>query len=100
MACSTTTLPSNYMVRLMISLQKDAVCKDAAERYLAFVFLSQSGQKHNQLRADLKNQFMACHDNYPTTEQAMLRFLDNYDQQNTAAAPSLVEVTAAVFCWL
>jgi hypothetical protein len=78
------------------SLQKDAVCKDVPERYLAFVFLSQSGQKHNQLRADLKNQFMAGHDNYPTTVvQAMLRFLDNcYDQQNTAAVTSTSEGAA------
>jgi hypothetical protein len=72
--------------------QKDAVCKDVAERYLAFVFLSQSGKKHNQLRADLKNQFMSGHDNYPRTVQAMLRFLDNYDQQHSAAVvPSTSE---------
>jgi hypothetical protein len=74
--------------QLTDSAQKDAVCKDAAERYLAFVFLSQSGEKHNQLRADLKNQFMSGHDNYPRTVQAMLRFLDNYDQQHSAAVVS------------
>jgi hypothetical protein len=76
-------------------LVQEAVCKDAADRYMAFVFLSQSGQKHNQLRADLKNhQFMAGHDNYPTTIQAMLRFLDNYDQQNTAAVTTISEGAA------
>jgi hypothetical protein len=77
--------------QLTDSVQKDAVCKDAAERYLAFVFLSQSGEKHNQLRADLKNQFMSGHDNYPRTVQAMLRFLDNYDQQHSAVVAPIGE---------
>jgi hypothetical protein len=58
-------LQNKTYAQLTDPLQKEAVCEDAAERYLAFVFLSQSGEKHNQLRADLKNQFMSGHDITP-----------------------------------
>jgi hypothetical protein len=52
----------------------------AEERYLAYVFLRQSGKQHNKLKTDLKNDFTTGDDRYPKNRQAVLHLLDKYSK--------------------
>jgi len=50
----------------------------AEERYLAYVFLQQSGKQHDQLRTDLKNDFSKGQDYYPQNRQEVLHRLGTF----------------------
>jgi hypothetical protein len=45
--------------------EQKEVRETAEERYLSYVFLSQSGKQHNKLKVDLQNGFTTGDDRYP-----------------------------------
>jgi len=56
------------------------VREQAEERYLAYVFLRQSGKQHNKLKTDVQNNFTTGDDRYPKNRQAVLHLLDKYSK--------------------
>ncbi len=60
--------------------QRQAVCKDAEERYISYTFLCQSRAQHGNLKVDLRNDFTTGSNRYPKTRQQMLHLLDKYSK--------------------
>jgi hypothetical protein len=60
--------------------EKDEVLIDAEERYVAYVFLRQSGPQHGKLKVDLQNDFTTGDNHYPKTRQQALHLLDKYSK--------------------
>jgi hypothetical protein len=67
--------------------QKQAVCKDAEERYISYAFLHQSGAQHGNLKVDLSNDFTTGSNQYPKTCQQMLHLLNKYSK--TVVVPKM-----------
>jgi hypothetical protein len=61
--------------------QQAAVCIDAEERYISYVFLHQSGPQHGKLKVDLQNDFTTGDNHYPKTRQHTLHLLINTARQ-------------------
>jgi hypothetical protein len=60
--------------------QKQAVHKDAEERYISYAFLHQSRAQHGNLKVDLRNDFTTGSNRYPKTHQQTLHLLDKYSK--------------------
>lgn len=74
--------------------EQEAVCIDAEERYLAYVFLKQSAKQHSTLKMDLQNDFTTGDNRYPKNRQQTLHLLDKYSK---AQAPKTTESEGASF---
>ena len=73
--------------------QKLLVDKEQEERYIAYIFLRQSGKQHGKLQGDLKDDFTTGEQKYPTTRQQTLHLLDKYTK-SVVKKPSESEGTA------
>jgi Reverse transcriptase (RNA-dependent DNA polymerase) len=66
--------------------EKEEVREDAKERYLAYIFLRQSGTQHEQLKRDLSNDFTKAADAatrakvYPKTRDEVYGYLQRYSK--------------------
>ena len=64
--------------------QQEAIKIDAEERYLAYVFLKQSGAQHKDLKKELKNDYLKAHLHkgsegiFPKTRSEVLKLLNTY----------------------
>ena len=52
----------------------------AEERYLAYIFISNSASQHEMLRRELQNDFTKGSDRYPDNRSTALMFLDKYSK--------------------
>jgi hypothetical protein len=66
---------------------KQAVRKDAEERYISYAFLRQSGAQHGNLKVDLRNNFTTGSNQYPKTHQQTLHLLEKYNK--TVVVPKM-----------
>jgi hypothetical protein len=71
--------------------EQKEVCKDAEERYLAYILLRQSGKQHTKLRVDLNNDYTTGDDRYPKNRQGTLHLLDKYSK-TILSAPTVPSV--------
>ena len=67
--------------------QQDAICTDAEEQYLAYIFLCQSGKQHAKLKTDLQNDFTTGDNHYPKNWQQTLHLLDKYSKTAVIKPP-------------
>jgi hypothetical protein len=65
-------------------VEQQLVNDDAAERYISYAFLRQSGTHHGNLNVDLQNDFTTGDNRYPKNHQQTLHLLDKYS--NTVVA--------------
>ena len=63
--------------------EQTAVRQAAEERYLAYLFLVNSGPQHDLLRKELQNDFTKGSDKYPENCPQALLFLDRYSKSTT-----------------
>ena len=66
----------------------------AEERYLAYVFLQQSGSQHDQLQTDLLNDFSKGQNHYPQNRQEVLHRLNTYANVRSVSTASQSEGVA------
>jgi hypothetical protein len=72
-----------------LTTAEQIVVKQAAEeRYLAYLFLVNSGSQHDLLRKELQNEFTKGSDKYPENCPQALLFLDRYSKPATGNSGS------------
>jgi hypothetical protein len=72
-----------------LTLAKQTATKQSAEeRYLAYLFLINSGAQHDLLRKELQNDFTKGSDKYPENCPQALLFLDRYSKTSPADGSS------------
>jgi hypothetical protein len=69
---------------LLTPAEQTATRQSAEERYLAYLFLVNSGAQHDLLRKELQNDFTKGSDKYPENCPQALLFLDRYSKSSPA----------------
>ncbi len=73
---------------LLTEVDQSKVRESAKERYLAYLFIQNSGSQHELLQRELQNDYTKGSDHYPDCHSTVLMFLDRYSKNQVVAPVS------------